>query len=264
MTGFIEPREIAYPTTTFNIFMVLMVLSAAGAALANTNAHCGHTDWTAVDDPGTPGVDERKKNLLGDEGCDPVVRASERRFDIVTLSGNGLELGIGDASGPNHGIGDAALRPVAFGAPMHSLADVDGDGVFDAYDNCAAVANVDQADGDGDGVGDVCDNCLNIQNGPLASPYSPAPQCDTDSDGYGNLCDGDLNGDGFTVGVTDNSIWITSLNQLFIPPANPSADMNCDGFVSVADAPFYIDAMTHFIPGPSGYACAGSVPCPAP
>jgi branched-chain amino acid transport system permease protein len=26
MTGFIEPREIAYPTTTFNIFMVLMVL----------------------------------------------------------------------------------------------------------------------------------------------------------------------------------------------------------------------------------------------
>lgn len=26
MTGFIEPREIAFPTTTFNIFMVLMVL----------------------------------------------------------------------------------------------------------------------------------------------------------------------------------------------------------------------------------------------
>jgi branched-chain amino acid transport system permease protein len=26
MTGFIEPRDIAFPTTTFNIFMVLMVL----------------------------------------------------------------------------------------------------------------------------------------------------------------------------------------------------------------------------------------------
>ncbi len=26
MTGFIEPRDIAFPTTTFNIYMVLMVL----------------------------------------------------------------------------------------------------------------------------------------------------------------------------------------------------------------------------------------------
>jgi branched-chain amino acid transport system permease protein len=26
MTGFVEPRDIAFPTTTFNIFMILMVL----------------------------------------------------------------------------------------------------------------------------------------------------------------------------------------------------------------------------------------------
>jgi hypothetical protein len=35
--------------------------------------------------------------------------------------------------------------------------DGDGDGVSDARDNCALVANRDQADGDGDGVGDACD-----------------------------------------------------------------------------------------------------------
>jgi hypothetical protein len=34
-------------------------------------------------------------------------------------------------------------------------ADSDGDGVFDAEDNCPFTSNADQADGDGDGVGDA-------------------------------------------------------------------------------------------------------------
>ena len=36
-------------------------------------------------------------------------------------------------------------------------ADVDGDGVCDAADNCPMTSNADQADADGDGIGDVCD-----------------------------------------------------------------------------------------------------------
>jgi hypothetical protein len=35
--------------------------------------------------------------------------------------------------------------------------DTDSDGVCDDNDNCAAVANPDQADADGDGIGDACD-----------------------------------------------------------------------------------------------------------
>jgi hypothetical protein len=35
--------------------------------------------------------------------------------------------------------------------------DEDGDGVADAFDNCAGLANADQANTDGDGVGDACD-----------------------------------------------------------------------------------------------------------
>lgn len=44
------------------------------------------------------------------------------------------------------------------------MADLDGDGVPNAEDNCPNIANTGQSDVDGDGVGDVCDNCPNAAN----------------------------------------------------------------------------------------------------
>jgi hypothetical protein len=60
--------------------------------------------------------------------------------------------------------------------------DTDGDGFVDVLDNCAAVANADQADLDGDWVGDEvgCDNCVGLTN---------VDQADTDEDTFGDLCD---------------------------------------------------------------------------
>lgn len=48
--------------------------------------------------------------------------------------------------------------------------DSDGDGIFDAEDNCPTVSNPDQTDSDGDGIGDACDlDDLNQRIGELES-----------------------------------------------------------------------------------------------
>ncbi len=59
--------------------------------------------------------------------------------------------------------------------------DADTDTVCDEIDNCALIANLDQADGDSDGVGTVCDNCPDICN---------PDQNNADGDaGGGDVCD---------------------------------------------------------------------------
>lgn len=75
--------------------------------------------------------------------------------------------------------------------------DSDGDGAVDASDNCALVANPDQANADGDLLGDACDPCV---NGPQSGK-------DTDRDGFDDACDActmgansDEDGDGFLDG----------------------------------------------------------------
>ena len=72
--------------------------------------------------------------------------------------------------------------------PDANPADVDGDGVLNAADNCPERYNADQHDEDGDGVGDVCDNCPTIANtnqsdvSETAVPYQLP-------DGVGDACD---------------------------------------------------------------------------
>ena len=86
-----------------------------------------------------------------------------------------------------------------------SLADTDGDGVADIYDNCPTIPNADQTDTDGDGLGDACDpdddgdGVLDgVDNCPLVAN---ADQTNTDGDGLGDACDPDDDNDGVLDGV---------------------------------------------------------------
>ena len=109
-------------------------------------------------------------------------------------------------------------------------------------------------DADGDGVFDALDNCVNVAN---AAPAN----CDTDSDGYGNACDGDFDNGG-TTGAGD-------FTGLFIPDftagvdSGIGSDMDCGGTVGAGDfTGFFIPNFTQGTPGPSGLSCAGTVTCP--
>ena len=61
---------------------------------------------------------------------------------------------------------------------LAGVADADGDGHFDADDNCPDTPNPDQYDDDGDGVGDACDLCPDFDD-----------ILDADQDGIPDECD---------------------------------------------------------------------------
>ncbi len=109
-------------------------------------------------------------------------------------------------------------------------------------------------DSDGDGVFDALDNCVNVAN---ASPAD----CDSDQDGYGNGCDGD-----FDNGGTTNA---GDFTNNFIPDftngtdSGVGSDMDCGGTVNAGDfTNNFIPNFTLGAPGPSGLSCAGTVTCP--
>ena len=106
-----------------------------------------------------------------------------------------------DVVGTGFVLSDLTLGPVPAGAPVPetlvliSGGDFDGDGETDSTDNCPTVSNAAQTDGDLDGVGDACDSCAGLANPPVDSA-SVQPwmtllngQRDDDGDGTGNKCD---------------------------------------------------------------------------
>lgn len=87
--------------------------------------------------------------------------------------------------------------------PGDFFVDSDGDGVFDAVDNCPATENPLQVDADLDGQGDECDACTDTDGDFYGDPGYPNNLCsedncpdaynimqsDADSDGWGDACD---------------------------------------------------------------------------
>jgi hypothetical protein len=124
--------------------------------------------------------------------------------------------------------------------------------------NDECLLGEDLTDTDGDGVIDCADNCIGVAN---ASPND----CDTDMDGYGNACDGDFDNGGFPrVNAADfTGPFLTDLGTG--TDSGVGTNMSCDGFPAVSATDFttyFLPQFTAGSPGPSGLACAGTVPCP--
>jgi hypothetical protein len=121
-------------------------------------------------------------------------------------------------------------------------------------------AGVACEDPDLDGVtpcGTGPDNCNQVPNGP--SLGSCSAQEDGDMDGYGNSCDSDFNNDGAT-GLDDVS---TMLVAAVAVSTVLVYDLNCNGGADLSDVSKALaDASAIVQPGPSDYACAGTIPCP--
>jgi hypothetical protein len=115
--------------------------------------------------------------------------------------------------------------------------------------SCAFEANAQ--DTDGDGVPDAIDNCLVAVN---------SRQLDPDRDGYGNRCDGDFDQDGDT--DQDDGDWYVSWCPGGFPMDPDICDTNENGLTDFED-PLIMVSLIGSPPGPSGLACAGTVPCTA-
>ncbi len=105
------------------------------------------------------------------------------------FSGGDWTLNVSDNAGGDLGTIDNWTLEIC-GIPQ---LDNDGDGVPNDSDNCADIANADQADLDGDGLGDVCDDDIDGDGVLNTSDNCPltanADQADADGDGIGDLCD---------------------------------------------------------------------------
>jgi hypothetical protein len=132
--------------------------------------------------------------------------------------------------------------------------DNDNDGAIDMADSfCTSFGDLrEEPDADSDGVTDAEDSCVFVAN---------PTQLDSDQDGYGNACDADYNDNG----VVDNLDFLSIRKAFGETTGSPGWDpqLDADGDGAIGNAEFNL-VRTAFgaAPGPSGLACAGSVPCP--
>ena len=110
-------------------------------------------------------------------------------------------------------------------------------------------------DGDSDLVPDAFDNCVARANGPAEG----SNQVDADQDGYGNACDSDYD-QNFATTTLDFPIFLDAFTG--VTPTTVT-DHNGDGATTTLDFSLFLADFQapNGPPGPSGLACAGTVPC---
>ena len=137
-----------------------------------------------------------------------VGRGRMRWLGVVGVVGLVLLGGLGAGCGGGGGGGACVAGEVEWAGDC--LADGDGDGRPDEFDNCPAVANPEQTDSDGDGTGDACESTPTDRDGDgVADDADNCPdtanpeQADSDGDGVGDACDAPADSD--DDGVADDA-----------------------------------------------------------
>ena len=153
--------------------------------------------------------------------------------------------------------GSPSTRLIAAGTAIYTLDPATGTATLlgGSFGGVRALAMPHPSSGpdwDNDGWTDAADNCTVASN---------SAQTDVDADGFGNACDGDFTNNGM-VGLQDFSIMRRVFGSAAGSPGfDPIADMDGDGIVDIIDFARWLSGFGD-PPGPSGLACAGTIPCP--
>lgn len=151
------------------------------------------------------------------------------------------------AAGPADRDGDGTPDDQdAFPDDAAETADGDADGVGDVGDNCATVANANQANYDGDGQGDACD--ADDDNDDLADASDPLPtNRDSDGDGILDGADPYVQSD-HSPTVTLNGVSTSVANRVISPGTTLADEISASSARCAATAKnhgAYVSCMSH-------------------
>jgi hypothetical protein len=211
-------------------------LSGSGSALIVTEGQCGLAAFE-ITDSGLEELDFSPLPIAEGFECppappgDPLDRSSAFAWGIHERDGN-----VAVAWG--------RLEPRGGG---FQIVEVPGSGA-----QAVGGEPISEPDGDADGVADSQDNCLEAPN---------AAQTDSDSDGFGDACDADADGSGLVDAgdfILLSAAWGARAGD---DRYDSRIDLDADGMIGAGDF-IIVSQRWHEPPGPSGLACAGTVPCP--
>ncbi len=166
----------------------LSLSNSATVTLAIVHPNGITVDQVTYNEPGWPAATSGRSLQV-----DLAAHATAANDDGGVWCYGGAAYGAGDFGTP--GLANVACQP-----------DDDGDHLPNAFDNCPAVPNLNQADGDGNGIGDACD-------------APPAPECGNNKLEDGEQCDdgNKEDGDGCSAAcVTESKCAVLAVGDLIV------------------------------------------------